>query len=183
MSVLDPPMVVNLLRIFCQNVNRNVTLLESILASSIDNFDLLFIQEPPWRLVRHAPLGTNPKGEPVIRTVIHPDWGLIIRKSDLSSKGSDNPRVAVYVHKRLKGLWPSYHQDLIDHRDVLVFSLGWSEDLKLLANVYSDEQHSAIHLLYEYMMDWPNLFFMGGDFNCRHCSWDPRGPVTNVHVD
>jgi len=32
-------------------------------------------------------------------------------------------------------------------------------------------------------MDWPNLFFMGGDFNCRHHSWDPWGPVTNMHAD
>jgi len=32
-------------------------------------------------------------------------------------------------------------------------------------------------------MDWPNLFFMGGDFNCRHWSWDPRGLATNVHAD
>jgi len=24
---------------------------------------------------------------------------------------------------------------------------------------------------------------MGGDFNCRHRSWDPRGPASNVHAD
>jgi len=170
-------------RIFCQNVNRNSLLLESILVSSIDDFDIIFIQEPPWRLVRHAPLGTNPEGEPVIRTTIHPDWGLIVRKLDLRNDGADNPQVAVYVHKCLKGLRPGYHWDLIDHRDILVFSLGWGEDLKLLANIYSDDQHTAIRLLYEQMMDWPNLFFMGGDFNCRHHSWDPQGLVSNVHAD
>ena len=174
---------VGLFRIFCQNVNRNSLLLDSILASSIDEFDILFIQELPWRLIRHALSGTNPEGEPVIGTAIHPDWSLIVRKSDLRNEGADNPRVAVYVHKRLKGLRPGYRRDLIDHRDILVFSLGWGEDLKLLANIYSDDQHTAIRLLYERTMDWPQLFFMGGDFNCRHHSWDPRGPVSNVHAD
>jgi len=73
--------------------------------------------------------------------------------------------VVVYIHKCLKGLWPGYRWDLLDHQDVLVFSLGWGKDLKLLANVYSDDQHTAICLLYKQTMDWPNLF-MGGDFNC-----------------
>jgi len=102
-------------RIFCQNINRNVLLLESVLALSIDDFDIIFIQEPPWRLIRHAPSGIDPAGEPVIGTVIHLDWGLIIRKSDLQDEGADNPRVAVYVHKCLKGLRPGYCWDLIDH--------------------------------------------------------------------
>ena len=180
----DPDVLaVGLFRIFCQNVNRNITLLESVLALSIDDFDILFIQEPPWRLIRNAPSGSSSEGEPVIRTTIHPDWGLIVQKSDLRNEGTDNPRVAVYVHKHLKGLRPGYHWDLMDHRDILVFSLGWGEDLKLLANIYSDKQHTAIHLLYEWTMDWLNLFFMGGDFDCRHHSWDPWEPVTNVHTD
>jgi len=86
-------------RIFCQNVNRNVMLLESILASSVDDFDIIFIQEPPWRLVRSALSGTSPEDEPVIRTAIHLDWALIIRKSDFRHEGADNPQVTMYVHK------------------------------------------------------------------------------------
>ena len=85
-------------------------------------------------------------------------------------------------HKQLKGLRPGYCQDLIDYWDILIFFLGWGEDLLLLANIYSDEQYSAICLLYEQMMNWPNLFFMGGDFNCRHQSWDLRGLVMNIHA-
>jgi len=96
---MSDTVVVDSFRIFSQNVNRNSLLLESILASSLDDFDIIFIQEPPWRLVRHAPSGSNPEGEPVIGTTIHPDWSLIVRKSDLRNEGADNPRVAVYVHK------------------------------------------------------------------------------------
>ena len=108
-------MAVGLFRIFCQNVNRNVTLLESILALSIDDFDIIFIQEPPWHLARLALSGSNAKGDPVIGTTIHSDWGLIVQSSDFQNEGADNPRVAVYVHKRLRGLRPSYFQDLIYH--------------------------------------------------------------------
>jgi len=114
----DPDaLAVGSFRIFCQNVNRKVTLLESILASFIDDFGIIFIQEPPWRLVRHALSGSNSEGELVIGTTIHPDWGLIICKSDLHNEGADKSRVAVYVHKCLKGLHPGYCRDLIDHRD------------------------------------------------------------------
>ena len=119
----DPDaLVVGSFRIFCQNVNRNIALLDSILASSIDDFDIIFIQELPWWLVRNAPSGNSPEGEPVIGTAIHLDWGLIVHKSDLCNEGADNPRVAVYVHKHLKGLRPGYCWDLIDHWDILVFS-------------------------------------------------------------
>jgi len=174
---------VGLFRIFCQNVNRNIALLESLLVLSINNFDIIFIQEPPWRLVRHAPSGKDPEGEPVIRTTIHLDWGLTIHSLDLQNEGADNPWVAVYVHKHLKGLRPGYRCDLIDPQDILIFSLRLGEDLLLLDNVYSDEQHTAICLLIEQTMDWPSLFFMGGNFNCRHQSWDPQRLVTNVHTD
>jgi len=126
---------------------------------------------------------STPSLTAVIGTTIHLDWGIIVRSMDLQNEGADNPRVAVYVHKCLRGLRPSYCQDLIDHWDILIFSLGWGEDLLLLANVYSDEQHTVIHILYEWMMDWLGLFSMGGDFNCRHQSWDPWGPVMNVHAN
>jgi hypothetical protein len=35
------------LRIFCQNVNRNYGYMDTLLASLYDEYDLLFIQEPP----------------------------------------------------------------------------------------------------------------------------------------
>ena len=88
----DPDaLAVGLFSIFCQNVNRNTALLESILASSIDEFDIIFIQELPWWLVRHASSGISNKGNLVIRTTIHLDWGLIVWHLDLQNEGSDNP--------------------------------------------------------------------------------------------
>ena len=77
---------------------------------------------------------------------------------------------------------PDYCWDLIDHQDILVFSLWWGEDLLLLANICSDEQQTAICLLYEWTMDWPGLFLMGRDFNCWHHNWDPQGLDGNIHA-
>jgi hypothetical protein len=38
------------LRIFSQNVNRNYGYMDSLLSSEdLDIYDLLFIQEPPWK--------------------------------------------------------------------------------------------------------------------------------------
>jgi len=93
-------LVVGSFKVFCQNVNRNVALLESILASSMERFDIIFIQEPPWWLIRHAPSGASTEGELVIGTTIHPDWGLIVHHADLQNEGTDNSHVAVYVHKQ-----------------------------------------------------------------------------------
>jgi len=145
-----------------------------MLASAINNFDIIFIQELPWQLMRHAPSGFSVERDPVIGTTIHPDWGPIVINLDLQNEGVDNPMVAVYVHKCLKGLRPSYYWDIIDHWGILVFSLGWGKDLLLLANVYSDKQHTMICLLYEWMIEWPSLFFMGGILTADTAPRPPR---------
>ena len=120
------------LRIFSQNVNRNYGYMDSILSSTdYDIYDLLFIQEPPWRRIRSAPSSVTMDGEDVIGAPTSPDWGCIIRASPLE----DPPRVAVWFSNRIKTLRPGYRRDIIDHRDVLVISLGLGADSVLLANV------------------------------------------------
>ena len=91
------------LRIFSQNVNRNYGYMDSILSSTdYDIYDLLFIQEPPWRQIRSAPSSATMDGEDVIGAPTNPDWGCIIRASSLE----DPPRVAVWFSNRIKTLRP-----------------------------------------------------------------------------
>jgi hypothetical protein len=66
------------LRIFCQNVNRNYGYMDTLLASLYDEYDLLFIQEPPWRRIRSAPSSASRDGEDVIGPPISPNWGVIL---------------------------------------------------------------------------------------------------------
>jgi hypothetical protein len=69
------------LRIFCQNVNRNYGYMDTLLASLYNQYDLLFIQEPPWRCIRSAPSSASCEGEDVIGPPISPNWGVIHRPS------------------------------------------------------------------------------------------------------
>nr|BAB32469.1 Pol-like protein Pol-1 [Tricholoma matsutake] len=167
------------LRVFSQNVNRNWGYMDSLLADFVDDYDLLLIQEPPWRLIRHAPSAYNREGEEVIGAPMSPNWGTLVRPSGIDSP----PRVAIYFVNSIANLRPGLRRDLINDRDILLFSLGIGEDVMLLTNVYSDSQHSAIMLLFENVMMIPRLHFMCGDFNVRHASWDPQGPEHSIHAD
>ena len=167
------------LRIFSQNVNRNYGYMDSLLASLYDEYDLLLIQEPPWRSIRTAPSSVSRDGEEVIGHPINPNWGSLIRHSGLESP----PRVAVYFNVRIAALCPAYRRDLIDDRDILLFSLGIGSGTQLYANIYSDTDHSAVRVLYEHCMVLPRLHMMCGDFNIRHVDWDPKGPANCVHAD
>ena len=118
-------------------------------------------------------------GEDVIGAPTNPDWGCIIRASSLE----DPPRVAVWFSNCIKTLRPHYRRDIIDHRDVLVISLGLRADSILLANVYSDATHTAINLLHKKVLELPRFHLMCGDFNVHSSRWDPEGPENNIYVD
>ena len=168
------------IRVFCQNVNRNYGYMDTLLASLDGMYDLLLIQEPPWAFIRSAPSSSTRDGEDVVGPPISPNWGCVYRQSSLD----DPPRVATYFSHRIKPLRPSYRRDLIDHRDILVLSLGLGMGSALFANVYSDDNHTAISALHEGAEVWPNLLVMGGDFNVRHKNWDPDyRPDSNIHAE
>jgi hypothetical protein len=91
--------------------------------------------------------------------------------------------VLVYFNVRITALRPAFRRDLIDHRDVILFSLGLGAGQRIFANVYSDTQHTMVWILHEDLVTLPRLHLMCGDFNIRHMSWDPNGPEVCVHAD
>jgi hypothetical protein len=91
--------------------------------------------------------------------------------------------VLVYINKRIVTLRPSFRRDLIDHRDILIFTLGLGGDTRFFANVYSDADHTAVTVLFEHQLALPRLHAMCGDFNIRHVTWDPEGPEVCIHAD
>jgi hypothetical protein len=153
--------------IFCQNVNRNYGYMDMLLASLYDEYDLLFVQEPPWQCIRLAPSPASHDGEDVIGLPISPNWGVIHRPSSLE----EPPQVLVYFNVRIAALRPAFRRDLINHRDVILFSLGLGAGQRIFANVYSDTQHTAVWILHEDLVALPRLHLMCGDFNIRHASW------------
>jgi hypothetical protein len=70
---------VSQLQMFSQNVNRNYVYVDSLLAELYEHYDLLFIQEPPWRLIRSAPSSASREGADVIGGPLNPNWGCLVR--------------------------------------------------------------------------------------------------------
>src|SRR5215467_1047767 len=160
------------IRIFSQNVNRNYLHVDTLLETLKYDFDILFIQEPPWRVIRQAPSPSNPDGEDVIGAPKHPDWTYMVRPPQRNL----NPRVMAYVSTRLSKLRPSLRRDLVDHRDIMFVSLFSGQDVINLLNVYNNGDNTAVHFLRQEMDNLPTCEYMGGDFNCHSEVWDPDVP-------
>ena len=64
----------NMLRIYLQNVQKNYVLVDSLLESQKNLYDILFIQELPWNFIHFAPSTTASGGDEVVGTPIHPEW-------------------------------------------------------------------------------------------------------------
>ncbi|KAJ3561032.1 hypothetical protein NP233_g10444 [Leucocoprinus birnbaumii] len=145
--------------------------MDTVLETNKDSFNILFIQEPPWRTIRQAPSTRDPNGEPVVGGPIHPEWTPIVRYSP--DNEDTCPRVMAFIHSRLQRLRPAYRRDLVDHRDIQVISLYSQGECVYLMNVYSDSHREAITFLTNEFVEFPGLLYMGGDFNVRSAEWDP----------
>ena len=131
------------LQIVSFNIAKNYKLLNVFLERECNHFDILFIQEPPWWLIRHAPSATDREGTEVTGAPHHPQW---LSLAPPVAPGS-RPRVMTYVSRRLDTLRPTFHRDLIDDRDVMMLSLFVGNEPIHLINVYSDDQHRSIDLI------------------------------------
>ncbi|PPQ94558.1 hypothetical protein CVT25_012311, partial [Psilocybe cyanescens] len=141
---------------------------ETILEHFVLAYDIVFIQEPPWRFVRTAPSTSRKSGDDVIGAPLHPAWLPMVRNPEPDTR----PRVMAYVSNHLKEFRPSMRCDLIDHCDVLILSLFTNGQSYNLMNVYSDKTHTATLLLAEEAASLPPFIYMGGDFNIHSQEWD-----------
>ncbi|KDR65440.1 hypothetical protein GALMADRAFT_17171, partial [Galerina marginata CBS 339.88] len=157
------------IRVLTYNVAKNALALDVCLTTLVEIYDVIFVQEPPWRVVRQAPSPTSRKGEDVIGTSNHPAWILMFCPQPVGVA----PRCIAFVSKGLVLLRPSLRRDLIDSRDIVLISLYSGRDIFNIMGVYSDADHTAIKLLAGKAYSLPPLMYMGGDFNCHSSEWDP----------
>jgi len=61
----------DMIHIYSQNVQKNYVLVDSLLESQKDLYDILFIQEPSWNFIHFAPSTTTSKGDEVIGAPIY----------------------------------------------------------------------------------------------------------------
>ena len=92
------------------NIAKNYFDLDVLLETVKDDFDILFVQEPPWQTIRQAPSAMSKEGTAVVGAPRHPQWTCMVRQPETGSR----PRVMTYVSKRLDPLRPAYRRDLID---------------------------------------------------------------------
>ena len=171
------------LRIYSQNVGRKWSWVVNLLESRKLEFDVIFLQEPPWSTVRYSASLTEKTGDPVRGPPVHPDWWVIYPKE--FDPEEDRPRVLAYVHRRLAAGKPKFRTDVVKHRDIMLLTVNSpsGEQINLL-NVYSDpDRGDAIRYLDERFGSFPSLVYMGGDFNCPSTMWDPdRTRADNHHA-
>ncbi len=141
------------------NVAKNFLLVDSLLNLLVNEFDILFLQEPAWRTICMAPSTVSREGDEVVGAPRHPSWTMMVRPPP----PGQNPRVMAYISTRLANLRPAMRRDLVDHRDLLLVSLfGRGQTFNFL-NVYNDAEGTALEFLEERQGPL-NLAYMGGDF-------------------
>ena len=130
-------------RTITYNCIKSWLLLDVLLEYHKQDYDIMFIQEPPWQVIRTAPSVRSVEGEDVTGAPNHPDWLAMVRPPDPDT----SPRVLAYVSTRLHVWRLSMCCDIIDHRDILMLSLFADKHTFNFMNVYSDSEFSAIRYL------------------------------------
>ena len=69
----------NMICIYLQNVQKDYVLVDSLLESQKDLYDILFIQKPPWNFIHFAPSTTASGGNEVVGAPIHLEWSSLHR--------------------------------------------------------------------------------------------------------
>jgi hypothetical protein len=162
------PSVVKEIRILSQNVNRNGLYIDMLLETLKDSYNIIFVQEPPWKVICKTVSTKNPHGDNVVGVPKHPDWLYIV----WSMVGGDTPCVMAYVHNCLARLRPALRHGIVDHHNILILLLHPVGDTVNLMNIYSDNHNYTICHLYEEVNNLLAFHYMGSAFNCHSEVWD-----------
>ena len=165
-------MICNHLKVFSQNVQKNLLIVNTILETQTD-FNIIFIQELPWSTICTIPSTSNCKDKNLVGTTYHPNWLSFTRTS---SNQSDAPRVLVYINIRLLSLCFSLRNNIINHKDILLISFINNYVCSFIMNVYSDSFHSVLKYLKDTEVNVNNILIMTGNFNIRDSLQDPSFP-------
>ena len=108
-----------------------------------------------------------------MRTTHHPNW-LFFTRTPLDR--SDSPRVIAYINIHLSSFRFPLHNDIINHRDILLILFLNDHVCYYIMNVYSDSSHMALKYLNDTEVNIDNILVMTGDFKIRNSLWDISFP-------
>ena len=106
-------------------------------------------------------------------TTHHPNW-LLFTKTP--SDKSDFPGVIAYINIYLSSFHFSFHNDIINHRDILLILFLNDHVCYYIMNIYSDSSHMALKYLKNTKVNINNILIMTSDFNIRDSLWDISFP-------
>ena len=165
-------MIVKNLKIFSQNIHKN-SLIVNTLLETLNQFNIILIQEPPWSKIQKIPSTLNSNGKPLIDTSHHPNWITFAR---IPSEEKDFPRVLTSVNICLSSLHFLLWKDIINHRDISLILFFNNNTCFHVINVYSDSFHTALKYLKDTEVNINNIILMTDDFNIRDSLWDLTFP-------
>jgi hypothetical protein len=84
----------------------------------------------------------------------------------------DRPCVLAYINCAIRLIKPKLCSDIVNHCDVMIVTVRGHLGPLHLMNMYSDENGSAIRYIEDNLEAFPDLGYMGGDFNCPSSHWD-----------
>ena len=165
-------MIYDNLKIFFQNVHKNILIVNTILETH-SHFDIILIQEPPWSIICSILSSTSSKEEVLVGAPHHLNWLSFAR---LPATQLDFPRVLAYINICLSSFCFFPCRDIINHRDILLISFFSNNVCFFIVNIYSDTSHSTLKYLKNTKVNINNLLIMIGNFNIRDWLWDPSFP-------
>jgi hypothetical protein len=95
------------------------------------------------------------------------DWIALYPKGFDPAK--DQLHVLTYVNCTIK---PKLCSDIVNHHNVMIVIVWGHLGPLHLMNTYSDENGSAIQYIENHLDRFPDLSYMGGNFNCPSPHWD-----------
>jgi len=82
---------------FLQNISKNKSLTDTILENN-KNFDILFIQKPPWLVICQLPSSLSKEGEDLIGVLHHLSWITFTKSSFINN---NHLIVITYINNKL----------------------------------------------------------------------------------
>jgi len=159
-----------------QNVYENLFLAEIILENQKD-FNILFIQELLWSVVRSILSTILANGDKLVGIPNHLSWITFVRNLYKCNK---HPRVLMYINARLIFLSFSFRKEIYNHKDINLVSFTNSSSI---LDIYPDNHQLALKYLKDTEADLNNVIIMSSDFNIRNSDWNPSFPHHLMHAN
>ena len=129
-------------------------------------FDVIFIQELSWSILRTIPSSTNCKGDKLVGVPNYPNWVTFSRSY---TQPNNSSRVITYINIYLSSLRFSLRNNILQYRDISCVSFFNHRSIYFLINVYSDLSQAALKYT---EVEISNILILTDDFNIKDHFWD-----------